>query len=114
MKVYLRTSNGRIEFITDDIHDIKETDIPVTKEDYELFFESQANGIQYKLRDMIPLSNDISLFDTVEEFVSEPIAIEKTDVEIKIDNLIEENKQLKIENESLKQDIYAIKQALNI
>lgn len=49
-KYYLRIDNGIFGFITPDLHEIKKTDIPITLEDYNKFFEMQSQGKQFKLK----------------------------------------------------------------
>ena len=62
---YLRIYNYEINgfgFVVDDIHDILPTDIPISKDDYDLFFK-EYNGKNFKVRN-IKSSN---LFDLLEE-----------------------------------------------
>ena len=91
---YLRTENGVIEFLVDDIHDIKETDIPLTNEEYEEFFNRQANGASFRLRDVVLLGvND--LFNYVEEFTPDTIAMEQSQESLEITELRKEVEELK-------------------
>ena len=63
---YLNIENGVFSFLTDEIHDISESDIPISSEDYEEFFKKQSDGVQFKLRDVIA-EDAVGLFDYVEE-----------------------------------------------
>ena len=63
---YLNIENGVFSFLTDEIHDISESDIPISSEDYDEFFRRQSDGVQFKLRDEIP-EDAKGLFDYVEE-----------------------------------------------
>ena len=78
---YLRTENGCIEFLVDDIHDIKETDIPLTNEEYEEFFNRQTNGESFRLCEVVTLTGN-GLFSYVESFIPDQVPIEQTDTEI--------------------------------
>ena len=49
---YLNIENGVFSFLTDEIHDISESDIPISSEDYEEFFKKQSDGVQFKQRDV--------------------------------------------------------------
>ena len=115
MAFYLRTENGKIEFLTDEIHEIKETDMLLTDEEYNKFFELQSQGVQYRLKEVSLMKNsDIGLFDNIEEFESEEIPIEKSETQIQIEVLKKENETLKKENEVLRQDVQSIKEMLGI
>ena len=63
---YLNIENSVFSFLTDEIHDISESDIPISSEDYDEFFRRQSDGVQFKLRDEIP-EDAKGLFDYVEE-----------------------------------------------
>ena len=63
---YLNIENGVFSFLTDEIHDISESDIPISLEDYDEFFKKQSDGVQFKLRDVIS-EDAVGLFDYVEE-----------------------------------------------
>ena len=72
-------------FVVDGIHDILDTDIPITAEEYKDFFDKH-NGKNFKVKN----PNGTKLSDIIEEYTKE-IVIEKTPIEL----LIEENKILK-------------------
>ena len=63
---YLNIEDSVFSFLTDEIHDISESDIPISSEEYDEFFERQSEGVQFKLRDEIP-EDAKGLFDYVEE-----------------------------------------------
>ena len=63
---YLNIENGVFSFLTDEIHDISESDIPISLEDYDEFFKKQSDGVQFKLKDVIE-EDAVGLFDYVEE-----------------------------------------------
>lgn len=67
MAFYLRTENEKIEFLVDGIHDIKETDMLVSDEDYDKFFEMQSQGKQYRIKNHI----GSTLFEVLEEYTPE-------------------------------------------
>lgn len=67
---YLRIENNNFGFVTDEIHDILPSDIAISEEDYNLFFEKQSQRKQFRLKDN---PSGTSLFDYVEEFEVEPI-----------------------------------------
>lgn len=113
MAFYLRTENQKIEFLTDEIHEIKNTDMLLSTEEYEKFFELQSQGKQYRLKTSVTIDeNDKGLFGYIEEFENESIPSDeiKSDFEM----IIEQNKTLMKENQSLKEDIIAIKEMLGI
>lgn len=72
-KYYLRVEdNGDFGFVVDGIHEIKETDIKITEDDYNTFFLMQSQGKQFKSKKN-PTGN--SLFDYIEEYIPEPIEV---------------------------------------
>lgn len=66
-KYYLRIEGDSFGFVTTENHEILETDIKITSEDYEEFFNLQTNGVEFKLRQE-PIGN--TLFDYIEEYDS--------------------------------------------
>ena len=69
-KYYLRIEEDSFGFVLEGIHDIKESDIAVTQEEYDSFFELQSQGKQFRLKE-VPTGT--SLFDYLEEYVAEII-----------------------------------------
>ena len=69
---YLNIEDSVISFLTDEIHDISESDIPISLEDYDEFFKKQSDGVQFKLRDVIA-EDAVGLFDYVEEVQADEI-----------------------------------------
>ena len=67
---YLRIENNDFGFILNGIHEIKETDIKITIEDYNKFFELQSSGKQFKLKEV---STGTELFDYLEEYIPEVV-----------------------------------------
>lgn len=65
-QLYLRIENDSFGFVTNEIHDIKESDILISEEEYNNFFDLQAKGKQFRLKEM---STGTGLFDYVEEYV---------------------------------------------
>ena len=61
LRVYNYDVNG-FGFVVDEIHDILPTDRPISKEDYDLFFE-KYNGRDFKVRNV----KSTRLFDLLEE-----------------------------------------------
>lgn len=70
-KYYLRI-DGDFGFVVDTIHEIKETDIEISIDDYDTFFEMQSQGKQFKLKNN---PTGTGLFDYIEEFTPEPIEV---------------------------------------
>lgn len=62
---YLRIETGGFSFVTPDLHEIKKTDIPITLEDYNKFFEMQSQGKQFKLKSK---PNGKKLFNYIMEY----------------------------------------------
>ena len=69
-KYFLRIENKVFGFVTEDINSIKESDIPITNEDYNKFFELQSQGKQFKLKE---IQTGSGLFDYIEEYTPEVI-----------------------------------------
>lgn len=69
IEYYLRieTESEEFGFLVNTIHDIQETDIKITQEDYDRFFELQSKGKQFRLKE-VPTPED-GLFGYVEEYV---------------------------------------------
>lgn len=69
---YLRITGSNFGFLTDEIHDIKSTDIQISDEDYFRFFELQKS-------DHMRLKNNFgdgkTLFDFVEIYIPEVMEI---------------------------------------
>jgi hypothetical protein len=71
-KKYLRIENNSFGFVADGIHEIKETDIEISIDDYDTFFEMQSQGKQFKLKNN---PTGTGLFDYIEEYIPEPIEV---------------------------------------
>lgn len=69
-KFFLRKENNSFAFIVEGIHDIKESDISITNEDYNEFFELQSQGKQFRAKET-PKGD--KLFDYIEEYIPEII-----------------------------------------
>lgn len=69
---YLRIEGDIFTFVVESIHPIKETDIKLTQEEYNKFFELQSEGKQFRLKD---IATGITLFDFIEEYIPEPIEV---------------------------------------
>lgn len=69
-KKYLRIENDNFGFVVDTIHEIKETDIKITEDDYNTFFEMQSQGKQFKLKNN---PTGTGLFDYLEKYTPEAI-----------------------------------------
>lgn len=69
-KYYLRIEDNVFGFVADGIYDILSTDIEITNEDYNKFFELQSQGKQFRLK-QIPTGN--RLFDLIEEYIPEQL-----------------------------------------
>jgi len=63
---YLRISDDGFGFLDDRVHLILESDIQITPEEYEKFFEMQSAGESFRLREKMDSSS--SLFDFIETF----------------------------------------------
>ena len=70
---YLRIEENNFGFVVSGIHTILTTDIPVSIEDYNKFFELQSLGKQFKIKN----SKGKTLFEILEEYtpVTEDMAI---------------------------------------
>lgn len=76
---YLRIEGDRFGFIVEDIHEILNTDIPISKIDYDSYFAQQSEGAQFRLK-VEPTGE--SLFDYVETFENVETPMEKTLIEV--------------------------------
>lgn len=102
MAFYLRTENDKIEFLTDEIHKIKDTDMLLLDEEYKNFFELQSQGKQYRLKGAITLNIPPSLFDYIEEFENEIIPTEEV---VTLESLMSEIESLKAEIQTIKTNL---------
>ena len=64
---YIRIENEEFGFVVDGIHTILETDIKISDEDYNKFFELQSQGKQFRVKDI----NGSTLFEILEEYIPE-------------------------------------------
>lgn len=69
-KYYIRIEKGCFGFVVSGIHVILDTDIAITNEDYNRFFDLQEQGKQFRLRE---ISTGTGLFDYIEEYTPEVI-----------------------------------------
>lgn len=69
-KYYFRIENDSFGFVVDTIHEIKETDIEISIDDYDTFFEMQSQGKQFKLKNN---PTGTGLFDYLEKYTPEAI-----------------------------------------
>lgn len=65
---YLRIEENNFGFVLEGLHKIKERDISITNEDYNMFFDLQAKGKQFRLKEV---QTGEELFDYVEEYTPE-------------------------------------------
>lgn len=68
MNCYLRLEGNTFGFIIEDINEIKETDIKITTDDYNRFFELQSKGRQFRIKDN---AAGAELFDYIEEYIQD-------------------------------------------
>ena len=73
-KYYLRIENDNFGFVLEGIHEIRETDIVVSQEEYDSFFEMQSKGKQFRLKET---PTGTGLFDYLEKYVAE-IVVDNT------------------------------------
>lgn len=66
---YLRIEDEGFGFVVEGIHDILYSDIPITTEDYNRFFELQSEGKQFRITGA---PTGVGLFDYVEEYTPDP------------------------------------------
>lgn len=69
-KYFLRIESNDFGFVVDGIHKILDTDIEITNEDYNKFFELQSQGKQFRAKET-PKGD--TLFDYIEEYIPEII-----------------------------------------
>ena len=65
---YLRIEDNYFGFVVEGINEIKLSDQQILKDEYELFFEKQAEGKQFRVKET---SNGNGLFDYIEEYIPE-------------------------------------------
>lgn len=68
---YIRIKNEEFEFIVEDIHTILDTDIKISDEDYNRFFELQSEAKQFRIKN----EQATTLFEILEEYVPEHVDI---------------------------------------
>lgn len=65
---YLEIEDGNFGFIVEGIHEIKETHIKITNDEYNRFFDLQSQGKQFRLKEQ---PTGLGLFDYIEEYIPE-------------------------------------------
>lgn len=88
--MYIFNDNGYVGFKDKEINTILETDIEISDELYNKYFELQAQGKQFKIKNI----NGITFEEIFEEYIPEPVPQEPSEVD-----------KLKAENETMKQSI---------
>ncbi len=74
MKYYLRIfENKKFGFVVEGINKVIDTDIRITKSEYDEFFKLQAKGKQFKVKDNVEGSG--GLFHYIEEISPTPITL---------------------------------------
>lgn len=66
---YLRINEDSFGFVVKGIHSLLPTDIEVSEEEYNKFFEMQSEGKQFRLK--TKQEKSLGLFGYVEEFIDE-------------------------------------------
>lgn len=106
---YLRPEkDGKISFVVDGIHEIEPTDIKITTESYNRFFEEQCKGTCFKMkpeqaRAKASRASENNAMDFIEAFRMEPIIDEETS----------EIESLKKELEEMKRVVAKLKMAIS-
>lgn len=95
MQKYISIEDGLMGFKIEGIHEITEADKPISEEIYNQFFEMQGSGKSYGLKDI----NGSTFEEIFEEMELEYVEPQPSQLDI----LQEENKQLKAENEEIKE-----------
>lgn len=75
---YIYSDGVDFGFKDDQVHDILESDVQISDEDYNTFFEMQASGKQFRLKDI----HASSLSEMIEEFTPGSIFMPKTDAQL--------------------------------
>lgn len=88
---YLRIENDNFGFVVSGVHTLLTTDIPVSIEDYNKFFELQSLGKQFRIKN----PKGKTLFEILEEYT--PV-IEDTPITPSLDERVE---LLELENAEL-------------
>lgn len=97
---YLRIEENNFGFVLEGLHEIKETDISITNADYDMFFDLQAKGKQFRLKE-VPTGKE--LFDYVQEYTPEvtpidPVPSETDILKEKVNVLEKENADLLLDS----------------
>ncbi|CEK29423.1 hypothetical protein JGS6364_00691 [[Clostridium] sordellii] len=104
---YLRlTDNNDFEFLINSIHTIKDSDIEISKDEYDLFIEKQSKGIYFRIKN----KNAKRLFDILEEFIPEQIdpgitnkerldILEQENADLLLDSALKDSKIEQLEND---------------
>lgn len=71
-KYFFRRENHSFTFVVKGIHEIKDTDISITNEDYNNLIDLRSKGKQFRLKET-PTGEE--LFDYVEEYTPEIIEV---------------------------------------
>lgn len=100
IKKYLRIETGNFYLLTEGMQKIFDSDILITNEDYDLFFDLQSQGKQFRLKET-PTGK--GLFDYVEEYAPEinqvdPVSSETDILKEKVNVLEKENADLLLDS----------------
>lgn len=68
MKYYLRINANEFGFVIEGINTVLDTDIQISEEEYNTFFNMQSQGKQFRVKQQ---ATGNSLFDYIEEYIPE-------------------------------------------
>ena len=80
---YLSNIEGNISFKVDTVHEILETDVPISDEAYKNYFKMQGLGNEYTVKN----NNGLTFDDIFELLPKEPYVHPKSPEQIQIDKL---------------------------
>lgn len=85
---YIFFENDKFGFKTDEVHEILDTDVSITEENYNKFFELQSQGKQFKIKNI----HGITFEEIFEEIMPESVSKEPSELE----KLKQENIEIKL------------------
>lgn len=87
--MYIRINKEKTQFVVPEIHQILDTDILISDEEYNNFITLQEAGAKFRKKNVVDVN--LGLFGIIEEFIPEINPTIPTDTELKIKALENEN-----------------------
>jgi|LGVE01.1.fsa_nt_gb hypothetical protein len=80
--------DGKFGFVVDGIHEILETDIDITDEDYIRYFELENTRVDLKLKETLPQMGGLFDYIDIVTIIEDTIEKPKTEIEVLQEDLL--------------------------